>query len=196
MRTRTRAGARSAFIALGVAAIVGAWAIPTFAGRSLVEVTSRIAVVGTQPVPGRAIVLPDGSSAWSGRLRVEIMVTNHYPLPVMVDFRGSAFRVDLVDRAGESGAPAWQASAEDSLLEQADDSPDGTGSPRVIRLAPGTTIVSAAELTLDLAATPAVAPGIYALQISAYGIAGTPQLLSIVDQSASGRRPDWASRSS
>jgi hypothetical protein len=196
MRTRTGAISRSAVVALGVAVILGAWAIPTFAGRSLVEVTSRIAVLGDQPVPGRTIVLPDGSAAPSGRLRVEILITNHYPLPVMVDFGGSAFWAGLVDRSGGPGAPAWQASAEDSLLEQADESPDGTGSSRVIRLDPGTTIVSAAELTLDVAATPAVALGIYALQISAYGIAGTPQLLSIVDQSASGRRPDSASRSS
>jgi hypothetical protein len=73
------------------------------------------------------------------------------------------------------------------LLEQADDSPDGIASPRVIRIQPGATIVTADGLALDLAEGSAAAPGIYSLQISAYGIAGAPLHVSIIDGTAYGR---------
>jgi hypothetical protein len=54
----------------------------------------------------------------------------------------------------------------------------------VIRLAPGTTLVTTEGLTLDLAASAGVASGIYALEVTAYGIAGPPQPISIVDAAA------------
>jgi hypothetical protein len=184
MSSRAIAIVRSSVIVLGAAVILGAWAIPTFAGRSFVEVTGRMVPIAGAPPAGREIVLPDGSMAPSGRLRLDIEITNRYPLPVTVDFRGSAFGARLVDRSAAGGEPAWQASAEDPLLEQADESPDGGDSARVIRLAPGTTLLTTDGLTLDLAASAGVASGIYSLEVTAYGIAGSPQPISIVDVAA------------
>jgi hypothetical protein len=183
MNSRAIAIVRSTVILLGAAVILGAWAIPTFAGRSFVEVTGRIVPIAGAAA-GQEIVLPDGSMAPSARVRLDIEITNRYPLPVTVDFRGSAFGARLVDRTATGGEPAWQASAEDPLLEQADESPDGGDSARVIRLAPGTTLLTTDGLMLDLAASAGVAPGIYSLEVTAYGIAGSPQPISIVDAAA------------
>jgi len=177
---------RSAIVGAAIAIILGAWAIPTFAGRAFIEVNARIVPFGSGPVQGRSVVLPDGSTADGAYLRVDIEVTNHYPLPVLVDFHGSAFQAGLIDRAAPGGRPVWQVSADDPLLEQTDDSPDGGTSARVIRLAPGTTVVTQDGIALDLSATTAVGPGIYALQVSAYGIVGAPQLVSILDAAGAG----------
>jgi hypothetical protein len=186
MSGRAIAIVRSTVILLGAAVILGAWAIPTFAGRSFVEVTSRIAAVPGESVASRGIVLPDGSVAASGIVHVDIEITNRYPLPVTIDFQGPAFRAALLARGSTGAEPVWQASAGDRLLEQTDESPDGGASPRVIRLLPGTTLVTPEDLTLDLGAEDAVPPGIYSMQISAYGVAGSPQLLSIVDSAPGG----------
>ena len=59
-----------------------------------------------------------------------------------------------------------------------------TRSPRVLVVQPGTTILPAApaaELILDAGATTNIAPGIYVLRLSAFGIEATPVLMSIVD---------------
>jgi hypothetical protein len=178
---------RRLVVVIAAVVVLGGWAIPTFAGRYFVNVTGRIVAVPDALASGRAIVLPDGSLASSGRARVEIEITNHYPLPVLLDFQGSAFRAGLVGRDETGGQPVWQTSADDPLLEQADDSPDGIASPRVIRIQPGATIVTADGLALDLAEGSAAAPGIYSLQISAYGIAGAPLHVSIIDGTAYGR---------
>jgi len=187
MSPRPGAILRRVVVVIAVAVILGGWAVPTFAGRYVVNVTGRIVAVPDRLASGRAIVLPDGSLASSGRARVDIEITNHYPLPVMLDFHGSAFQAGLMSRDETGGQPVWQTSADDPLLEQADDSPDGGGSSRVIRIQPGTTTVTADGLALDLAKGSTAAPGIYSLQISAYGIAGAPLLLSIVDGAAYGR---------
>lgn len=183
-RVRGRPGA--AIVAIGIAVVVGAWVIPTFAGRALVEVRARIIPVTGEPLKGASIVLPDGTLAASDRLRVEIEIINHYPLAVVVDFRGAAFRARLTGRDASNRNPVWSASVDDPLLEQADESPGGDTSSRVISVAPGTTLLSlaGAVMTLDLATVPVVAPGIYSLDVSAYGIAGSPQLLSIVADAA------------
>ena len=73
-----------------------------------------------------------------------------------------------------------------SIARTGDASPDGGTSARVIRLAPGTTVVTHDGIALDLSATTAVGPGIYALQVSAYGIVGAPQLVSILDAAGAG----------
>jgi hypothetical protein len=186
MRLGARAVVRSTIVVVGAAIILGAWAIPTFAGRQFVDVTGRIVAVAGESVASRVIVLPDGSVAASGIVRVDIEITNHYPLPVTLDFQGPAFRAALLARGSTGGEAVWQASAGDRLLEQADDSPDGAASPRVIRLLPGPTVLTPEDLTLDLGAEDAVPAGIYSMQVSAYGVAGSPQLLSIVDGAAGG----------
>jgi len=177
---------RAAIVGAAIAIVLGAWAIPTFAGRVFIDVNARIVPIGSGPVQGRSVVLPDGSTTDGAYLRVDIEVTNHYPLPVLIDFHGSAFRAGLIDRAAPGGRPVWQVSADDPLLEQVDESPDGGTSARVIRLAPGTTAVTQDGIALDLSRTTSIGPGIYALQVSAYGIVGAPQLLSILDAVGAG----------
>jgi hypothetical protein len=186
MRLGARGVVRSTIVVAGVAVVLGVWAIPTFAGRQFVEVTGRIVAVAGESVASRGIVLPDGSVAASGIVLVDIEITNHYPLPVTIDFQGPAFGAAMLPRVSADGEPVWQATADDPLLEQADESPDGGASPRVIRLLPGSTVVTPEDLTLDLGAEDAVPAGIYSMQISAYGVVGSPQLLSIVDGAAGG----------
>lgn len=181
---RRRAAVALLGIALAVAVV--AWAVPTFGGRAFVEVRVRVVPIVGEPATGRSIVLPDGSNADSARLRVVIEIQNHYPLPVLIDFRGPAFRATVIDRDSSGGPPVWQASADDAAIEQGDESPDGGDSPRVTLVAPGTTLLPISDpgMTVDVAAGTVFEPGIYSLQVSAYGIAASPQLLSIVATAA------------
>jgi hypothetical protein len=177
---------RRVVVVIGLGVVVIAWAAPTFAGRSFVEVSGRVVPLAAQSASGRSIVLPDGSTATSGQARIEIAITNRYPLPVTLDFDGSAFAAGLMIRDATAGTPVWEASADDPQLEQADESPDGGTSRRVVRIAPGTTLVTPDGLALDVAGTHVVAPGTYALHISAYGVGGSPLLLTVVDAAARG----------
>jgi hypothetical protein len=169
------------FLIVALAVVIAGWAIPTFAGRAFVEVTARIVPVATNSVGGPSIVLPDGSSVDSGRLQIDIEITNRYPLPVLIDFHGSAFRATLTNPDTPGAAPIWHMSVEDPTLEQADESPSGDLS-RVVLISPGTSRLStgASGMTLDLAAIAPAAPGRYSLRVTAYGIAGSPQPLAIV----------------
>jgi hypothetical protein len=183
---RARRRIVGAFLIATLVVVAGGWAIPTFAGRAFVDVRARIVPIAADPVPGLAIVLPDGSAAASGRLRIDIAITNRYPLPVLIDFRGSAFHATLTRPDSSSRTPVWKTSADDPALEQADESPSGAGSARVVLLAPGTTLLSlsSSDMTLDLATMAAVDPGTYSLRVSAYGIGSSPQPLGIVASGA------------
>ena len=168
---------------IALTTILGVWAIPTFGGRAFVEVRARIVPITIETGRERAVVLPDGTTARSSGLRIDIAVINHYPLPVLIDFRGSAFQAKLLDRSLDGGSPIWLGSGDDGQLEQLDESPDGDSSARVITLAPGTTSLTTTDagMTLVFASDQVVAPGIYALQVSAYGVAGSAQVLSIAE---------------
>lgn len=170
--------------------IVG-WVIPTFAGRAFVEVTAHVAPIAGGPAGGRDVVLPDGAISDAARFRIQITITNRYPLPVLLDFRGPALRASLIGRETPPGQPAWTAQAEDPLLEQADESPDDGGSARVIVIPTGTTSVPATDdgASLTFAPTAEIAPGIYTLHVSAHGVAARPLLLSIVDVADASLRP-------
>ncbi len=180
MTDRARRRFIAAAVSVAIALVVVVWAVPTFGGRAFVEVRARVVPIAAEPVNGREIVLPDGSIAPTGRLRIEVEIVNRYALPVLIDFRGRAVRAALVDRDATGGNPVWQGFEDDPALEQVDESPDGSGAARVILLAPGTTPLPVADpgLTLDLGAT-TIDPGIYSLRVSAYGIDASPQLLSI-----------------
>lgn len=181
MTQRFRRRLVGAFLVFALAVVIAGWAIPTFAGRAFVEVTARIVPVATNSVGGPSIVLPDGSSVDSGRLQIDIEITNRYPLPVLIDFHGSAFRATLTNPDTRGAAPIWHVSVEDPTLEQADESPSGDLT-RVVLISPGTSTLStgASGMTLDLAAIAPAAPGRYSLRVTAYGIAGSPQPLAIV----------------
>ena len=180
------AGRRRALVGLAlVVAVVASvlWAIPSFAGRVFVDVAARVGPVtgAAAGATGRSVVLPDGSVSASPRLRVEVAVTNRYPMPVVLEFRGSAIHAQLVARDGPAGLAPWRASGDDPSLETGDDSPDA-GSARVVVVQPGTTTLpsSEAEITLDAGSTD-IAAGIYALHVSAFGLDASPALISIVD---------------
>jgi hypothetical protein len=181
--TRARRRALVA-LAIGAAIVIAlAWAVPSAAGRFFVDVAARVApAAGSPTTTDRSIVLPDGSASTATELRIEVQVTNHYPLPVVVEFRGSAIHASLVARDRPGAQPVWHNSTDDPTLESGDDSPDNATS-RVAVLQPGVTVLpsDAARLILDVGSTAAVPAGIYALQVSAFGIAGSPVLVSIVD---------------
>jgi hypothetical protein len=178
---RARRRVIGAILIVALAVVIAGWAIPTFAGRAFVEVRARIVPVATNSVSGLSIVLPDGSSVDSGRLQIDIEITNRYPLPVLIEFHGSAFRGTLTNSDSVGAAPIWKVSVADPTLEQADESPSGDLS-RVVLISPGTSVLSTGTsgMALDLTTLAAVAPGRYSLRITAYGIAGAPQPLAIV----------------
>jgi hypothetical protein len=160
------------------------WALPTFVGGAFVSV--RVVVV---PVTGTGsssgIKLIDGSTVTSGRVRIDLQITNLYPLPVVVSFQGPAFEAQLrpAGQATATAAAAWRTTAEDQQLEQDQDSPDGVSSARVALVEPGTRTVSmtSPEATLDLSRAPGVVtPETYWLATSAYGIAAPVEPLATV----------------
>jgi hypothetical protein len=178
---------RRAIIALGIGGLLVvalAWAIPSLGGRLLVDVAVRVSPIARDVATGgRSIVLPDGSPSAATRLRIQVALTNRYPLPVVVEFHGSAIHANLRSRDRPAEPPAWRDAADDPSLESGDDSPDA-GTSRVTVVQPGTTILPAApaaDLILDAGVGTNIAPGIYVLRVSAFGIEATPVLLSIVD---------------
>ena len=183
-------GRRRALLGLGLAVAVvatGVWAIPSFAGRLFVDVSARVGPTSAGAASARSVVLPDGSVSPSPQLRIEVVIRNHYPLPVVLGFDGSAIHARLVARDRPGDAPVWVTAGDDPSLESGDDSPD-TGSARVVVIQPGTTTLptSAAEIALDVSAgaTGPIPAGIYALQVSAFGLSAAPALISIVDAAA------------
>jgi hypothetical protein len=176
---RRRLIALVAFAAAGVVLSV-VWAVPTFAGAAFVSV--RTIVV---PLPGTGsgprLLLANGAIVDTGRVRIDLEVTNRYPLPVVVGFLGSAFEAQLRPAGEPTAATVWRATADDQQLEQDEDSPDGSTTTRVVLLEPGTRTISMSTsgATLDLSAAPGVtAPGAYSLAASAYGIGAPDQPLT------------------
>ena len=169
-------------LAVGIAAIaVASWAIPSFGGRVFVSVVAHVEPTSAGATSARSVVLPDGSVSPSTQLRIRVAVTNRYPLPVVLGFRGSAIRATLAARDRPGEAPLWRGSTDDPSLESGDDSPDA-GTDRVVVLQPGTTLLpaAAAELILD-ASRSDIPAGIYAVRVSAFGLDTAPALVSIVD---------------
>ena len=179
---RRRALLALALVLAVVATVV--WAIPSFGGRPFIDVSARVAPSSTGAASARSVVLPDGSVSPSPQLRVEVVIRNHYPLPVVLGFDGSAIHARLVARDRPGDAPVWVSSGDDPSLETGDDSPDG-GSARVVVIQPGTTTLptSEAEIALDASAGARgpIPAGIYALEVSAFGLQAAPALISIVD---------------
>jgi hypothetical protein len=180
-----RNGRRRVLIALAVAIAVVAtlvWAVPSFGARLFVDVATRVSPAADGVASGRSVVLADGSVASSARLRIEVTITNHYPIPVVVEFRGSAIHAQLVARDRPGERPVWRSAGDDPSLESGDDSPDA-GTSRVVVVQPGTTMLpsAAAEMVLDASTAATIPAGIYSLQVSAFGVNATPALLSIVD---------------
>lgn len=179
----TRGRRLIAVIAVATAGVVLSvvWAVPTFAGAAFVSV--RTIVV---PLPGTGsgprLMLANGSTVDSGRVRIDLEVTNRYPLPVLVGFLGSAFEARLRPAGQPAASTVWRATADDRKLEQEEDSPDAVTTTRVVLLEPGTRVVSmtSAGATLDLSTAPGVAsPASYSLGASAYGIGAPDQSLTI-----------------
>jgi len=173
-----------ALVAVGVGALlVVGWAVPNAAGRLFVSVATRLEVVGGKEGE-KELVLPDGTKAPPGELRIVAVITNHYPLPVVIEFRGSAIEASLVDRDVSKPARLWRGSASDPALERGDDSPD-PGPGRVVMLQPGTTIFPATPdniLAVDAGTVSELEPGIYGLRVSAYGVSAGVALISVIEE--------------
>ena len=164
------------------------WATPNIAGGTFVSVRSVVVPLpdASAAAAGRSgLGLADGAAAPSGRVRIDIEITNRYPLPVVVTFQGPAFdaRLRAPSSTGLASAPsvAWHASADDPELEQDVDSPAGGDANRVVLVQPGTRVVSmTSAVTVDLSDLPAATPGTYSLAVSAYGIAAPDQAVTLI----------------
>ncbi len=193
MTSRTRRTALVALAAVAFVIVIAGWAVPTFAGRMFVEVAARVVPLGGGAASNKAVVLADGTNAAVSRLGIGLDVTNHYPMPVLIEFYGASYGASLRARGGGASGPVWQATGDDPVLEQSDESPDGGTSARVVRIPPGTTSFLSAEegMILDPGSIVAVEPGFFILRVVAFGIQGPQQMLSIVDEagSASALRP-------
>jgi len=171
-----------AVVVVGLLAVLAAvWAIPTFAGTAFVSLRTVVVALPDASNRSLAVTLPDGTPAASGRLRIDVEVTNRYPLPVLVTFRGPAFHAALRSTATSGAAPTWQTTAGDPELEQVDDSPAGGGGDSAVTVDPGTRRVSLTgdEPSIDLSAA-AIPPGTYTLSVSAYGISAPAAPVAIV----------------
>jgi hypothetical protein len=181
--TRRRRAALALIAIVVGAVIVFGWALPNAAGRLFVSVSTRLEVVGGK-AGEKELVLPDGSKAPPGEVRIVAVITNHYPLPVVVEFRGAAIEASLLDRNVTNAARLWRGSASDPALESGDDSPD-PGPGRVVVLQPGTTMFPATPdnvLAIDAAIVGELEPGIYGLRLSAYGISAGVALISVIEE--------------
>jgi hypothetical protein len=179
---RRRAVLAVVAVVVGVVVLVG-WGLPNVAGRAFVSVTTRVDVVGGTEGE-KELVLPDGTKAPPGALHIVAAITNHYPLPVVVEFRGSAIEASLVDRDVSKPAPMWRGSASDPAIESGDDSPD-PGPGRVVVLQPGTTLFPATAdnaLVVDGGVVAELEPGIYGLRVSAYGVSAPVALISVIEE--------------
>lgn len=169
-------------VATAAVALLVVWAVPTFVGGAFVSV--RVIVVPmTGAGSGPGIKLADGSTVISGRVRIDLEITNLYPLPVVVSFQGPAFEAQLRPAGQAAAATVWRTTAEDQQLEQDQDSPDGVSTARVALVDPGTRVVSmtSPDATLDLSIAPGlVAPETYWLATSAFGIMAPAQPLTTV----------------
>ena len=179
----TRARRRTlVVVAIGIAVVAAAaWAIPSFGGRLFVSVVAQVEPTTARANPARSVVLPDGSVSTSTDLRIRVAVTNRYPLPVVLGYRGSAIHATLAARDRPGAAAVWRDSTDDPSLESGDDSPDA-GTDRVVVLQPGTTLLPSpvANLILD-ASSSEIPAGIYAVRVSAFGLDAAPALVSVVD---------------
>lgn len=184
MTSRARRPALVALAAIAVVIVIAGWAVPTFAGRVFVDVAARVVPLADGAAPNKSITLADGTRVGATRLRIGLDVTNHYPLPVLIEFHGASYEASLFARDGGASGPVWRATDDDPELEQSDESPDGATRARVISIPPGTTTFLSAEdgMTLDPGSIGVLDPGFFTLRIAAFGMEGSPQLLSIVDE--------------
>ncbi len=182
MTRRRRATLALIALVIGVVVVVG-WAVPNTVGRAFVHVTTRIEVVGGTEGE-KELVLPDGTKAPPGELRIVAVITNSYPLPVVVEFRGSAIEASLVDRDVTNGTPLWRGSASDPAIESGDDSPD-PGPGHVVVLQPGTTLFPVGpqvSLVVPVGTVAELEPGIYGLRVSAYGVSAGSAPISVIEE--------------
>ena len=179
-----RRGLAAGIAILAAVVIVGVWAVPTFVGGAFVSVRAIVVAVPDAAPSGVTVSLADGSTHDAGRLRIEIEITNSYPLTVTLGFRGPAYTAALRPVGAAGSDTAWAASADDRALEQVDDSPDvgGAGSTRVVAVDPGSRVVTftPTDPTGALAnGLVGAAAGSYTLSVSAYGVSAPTQLLGI-----------------
>jgi len=170
-----------ALLAVG-AVLAVTWFVPTFAGP--VFVTVRAVLVPLDDGGAVASVrLPDGSVANASGVRVDLVVTNRYPLPVIASFQGPAFVAVATPTDADTRGLPWTVTADDPTLEQTDDSPDLGAGDRVALVDPGehATEMTPGAPTFDLAASGGrLLPGTYSVDVSAYGVTAAPVQLVVL----------------
>jgi hypothetical protein len=184
---RSRGGRLALGVATGIvlAAFVAVWAIPNVAGAAFVDV--RAVAVAHASADGTMTAVGGSPAVAADRIDVSVEVVNNYPLSVVVgasssgnDFRATVYRRD----SGGRLTAVWHGSTSDPALEEGSDSPVGGSSSDVAALiAPGASrhliAGGSSAFTLVGARGALVAPGIYYLRVSAYGIASPMVPISI-----------------
>ncbi len=160
-----------------VVAIVVAVLLPNVAGSSFVEVRVVARPAETSATGAATVVVVDGGPATrAGRLELEAHVSNRYPLPVVLGFRGPAFRAAVYARRQDGTLErVWEASTDDPVVEEGSDSPAGDTGSRAATIDPGSTsravATGATAFKWQSRNGAMLPPGYYFLRVWAYGIA-------------------------
>lgn len=165
--SRRRAGLL--FAAAAGLVLVPLWLLPNVAGTVFVDV--RPVVMRTLSVAGT------GSSG----VEVALDVANNYPLPVVLSYRGSAFRVALFRRLDDGlSTQVWEATGDDPGPQEGSDSPAG-GAPDdyTVAIPSGKARHSMAAGGATLVLPGSLDPGVYELHSWAYGVAAPPLTLDL-----------------
>lgn len=159
-------------VAVAVVAVV---LLPNVAGSAFVEVRAVARPAETSSSRAATVVVGDGPATRAGRLELEAQVSNRYPLPVVVGFRGPAFRAVIYSRPPDGVLErVWEASLDDAVLEEGSESPAGDSGSRAAAIDPGSTTRPVATgqtaFRWRTHSGAALAPGFYFLRVWAYGI--------------------------
>jgi hypothetical protein len=161
-------------VAIGIVLAVF-WLVPMFGGPLMVSVRTQLVPVDDGG-PGASVRLPDGSVANASGVRVDVVVTNRYPLPVVLWFEGPAFEATATP-VDVFGGRSWVVTADDPMLEQTDDSPDLGSATRVATIDSGEQVIEITPgvATFDLNASGGrLLAGTYSVSARAFGVTAPP----------------------
>lgn len=165
---------------LAALVLLPGWAIPNVVGGAFVRVTPVVTPSDAGGPAGVDLVV-GGDRVRAASLEISLDVANAYPLPVVLGYRGPAFRA-VLSRRGADGrlTEVWSATADDAGPQEGSDSPAG-GRPDAYAVAvpPGTTRWPLAVGATALPVAGRLAPGVYQLRTWAYGVPAEPVPLDV-----------------
>ncbi|MDQ3871420.1 MAG: hypothetical protein M3301_07390 [Chloroflexota bacterium] len=174
-------------VALAIAAaFTFAVLLPNVAGSAFVQVRAVARPEGSSSARAATVIVGDGPATRAARLELDAHVTNRYPLPVVVGFRGPALRATIYLRKEDGSLEGvWQTTLEEAALEEGSDSPADGGASRAAPLDPGSTTKAVATgdtaFRWESRTGARLGTGLYFLRVWAYGIPSALTPLSITD---------------